>query len=61
MTITQQCWPVSVFCHGQLYVAISRVTSPHGLKFYIQSDCGGTTNKTKKVVFEEIFYNLPTT
>lgn len=51
--------PVS--CHGQLYVAISRVTSHHGLKIYIQSDCGGTTNTTKNVVFEEILYNFPTT
>ncbi|KAK1395729.1 ATP-dependent DNA helicase [Heracleum sosnowskyi] len=53
--------PKPVFCHGQLYVAISRVTSPYGLKVYIETDHGSTTSITKNVVFEEIFYKLPTT
>ncbi|KAK1384316.1 ATP-dependent DNA helicase [Heracleum sosnowskyi] len=52
--------PKPVFCHGQLYVAISRVTSAHGLKVYIETDHGSTTTITKNVVFEEIFYKLPT-
>ena len=51
--------PRSVFCHGQLYVAISRVTSPEGLHILIDSDYGSSTNVTSNVVFEEIFYNIP--
>ena len=51
--------PRSVFTHGQLYVAVSRVTSPSGLHILIDSDVGGSTNITANVVFEEVFYNLP--
>ncbi|XP_074346338.1 uncharacterized protein LOC141685112 [Apium graveolens] len=51
--------PRSVFTHGQLYVAVSRVTSPSGLHILIDSDCGGYTNVTANVIFEEVFYNLP--
>lgn len=51
--------PRSVFTHGQLYVAVSRVTSPGGLYILIDSDSGGSTNLTANVVFEEVFYNLP--
>lgn len=51
--------PRPVFCHGQLYVAISRVTSPEGLHIMIIGDDGCTKNMTKNVVFEEVFYNIP--
>ncbi|XP_074323911.1 uncharacterized protein LOC141660823 [Apium graveolens] len=51
--------PRSVFTHGQLYVAVSRVTSPSGLHILIDSDSGGYTNVTANVIFEEVFYNLP--
>ena len=52
--------PRSVFTHGQLYVAVSRVTSPKGLHVLIDSDSGGSSNVTANVVYEEVFYNLPT-
>jgi hypothetical protein len=50
--------PQSVFSHGQLYVAISRVTSRHELKMLLVDDDGNLTNTTSNVVYQEIFRNL---
>lgn len=51
--------PKSVFTHGQFYVAVSRVTSPGGLKIFIDADNGCSTNITQNVVYKEVFYGLP--
>ncbi|XP_063941193.1 uncharacterized protein LOC135149410 [Daucus carota subsp. sativus] len=51
--------PKPVFTHGQFYVAISRVTSPAGLKVFIDDDRGFPTNITKNVVYKEVFYAQP--
>ncbi|CAA7014414.1 unnamed protein product [Microthlaspi erraticum] len=47
--------PRPVFFHGQLYVAISRVTSKKGLKILIVDKDGKPKKKTMNVVSKEVF------
>ncbi|MCH79884.1 ATP-dependent DNA helicase PIF1 [Trifolium medium] len=50
--------PRPVFTHGQLYVAISRVTTKTGLKMLILDDDGKPCTSTLNVVYPEIFQYL---
>ena len=47
--------PKQVFCHGQLYVALSRVTNKEGLKVLIDDEECPTEDVTKNIVYKEIF------
>ncbi|KAM3237811.1 hypothetical protein P3S67_012232 [Capsicum chacoense] len=47
-----------VFTYGQLYVALSRVTSRKELRILSYDDEGKTTNEVKNVVYKEVFRNL---
>ncbi|KAL8140288.1 LOW QUALITY PROTEIN: hypothetical protein V2J09_006309 [Rumex salicifolius] len=50
--------PKPVFCRGQLYVAVSRVTHPMGLKIMVISGTDQPQNITINLVFKEAFNNL---
>ncbi|XP_019190610.1 PREDICTED: uncharacterized protein LOC109185068 [Ipomoea nil] len=47
-----------VFVHGQLYVALSRVSNPNGLKVVILDENGDYDSSTSNVVYKEVFKNL---
>ncbi|XP_031111748.1 uncharacterized protein LOC116015711 [Ipomoea triloba] len=47
-----------VFVHGQLYVALSRISNPSGLKVLTCNEDGQSVSSTTNVVYKEVFNNL---
>ena len=47
-----------IFTHGQLYVALSRTTSPYGLHVLITDVVRKYDNHVKNIVYKEILHNL---
>ena len=50
--------PEPVFGHGQLYVALSRATSPHGLKILMKQQQDRKPNETKNIVYKDFLTKI---
>lgn len=50
--------PQPVFTHGQLYVALSRVTSRNGLKIIIENNKEMPNEYAKNIVYKDVLQNL---
>jgi ATP-dependent DNA helicase PIF1 len=44
-----------VFCHGQLHVALSRVTNKEGLKLLIDDNDSPNEENPRNIVYKNIF------
>jgi ATP-dependent DNA helicase PIF1 len=44
-----------IYCHGKLYVALSRVTKIEGLKLLVDDNECPSKDSKKNIVYKEIF------
>ncbi|CAN0840439.1 hypothetical protein LINGRAHAP2_LOCUS2824 [Linum grandiflorum] len=51
--------PFSVFSHGQLHIALSRVRSSRGIHIVLYNDATLPSESTRNMVYHEIFTDLP--
>lgn len=52
------CLPQDIFSPGQIYVAISRMTSKKGIKILIHDEHIQVKDATTNVVYKEVLHNL---
>lgn len=53
--------PEPIFSHGQLYVALSRATSPHRLKVLMKQQDNKPPNVTKNIVYMDFLKRIQPT
>lgn len=51
-------FPIIIFSHGQIYVAISMVNSQKCIKILIAEEINDVKSSTTKFVYKEVFHNI---